>query len=82
MVLYLTQVMSKGKGIDFRNFYHSQGNFSRRQIDDIFLIYHSSCKLSPSETVCMILSISYVWKKLEIYFIMLSAENFIQSDKC
>ena len=41
------------------NLYHSLGIFSRRQIDDIFLIFFQktgfdiSCKLSPKETICM-----------------------------
>ena len=40
------------------NLYHSLGQFSRQQIDDIFLIFpenrfNMSIKLSPKETVCM-----------------------------
>ena len=50
----------------------------------IFFLYflESSYKMPPSETVCMILSMSYfLGKKEEMYCIMLSAEKFIQSDK-
>ena len=38
-VLYLPQVISKVKAFGCLNLNHSQGKFSRRQIDDIFLIY-------------------------------------------